>query len=94
MGVLHVTHSMPEAALFDRVVVMDAGRFVLDGRPTEVFRHAGKLRAIGLDVPLVASLADRLRARGVPLGGDILDEADLRVALSALAGSPAPAKPS
>ena len=89
MGVLHITHSMPEAVLFDRVVVLDAGRLVMDGTPAEVFRRVDELREVGLDVPLAASLAHRLRSRGVPLQGDILDEADLRAALSALGGSPA-----
>jgi len=89
MGVLHVTHSMSEAVLFDRVVVMDAGRKVMDDTPAEVFRRVDELREIGLDVPLAASLAHRLRSRGVPLEGDILNPADLRVALSGLEGSPA-----
>jgi energy-coupling factor transport system ATP-binding protein len=88
MGVLHVTHSMSEAALFDRVVVLDDGRLVMDGTPAEVFRRVEELREIGLDVPLAASLAHRLRTRGVPLEGDILSAADLRAAISALA-SPA-----
>ncbi len=85
MGVLHITHSMPEAALFDRVLVMDAGRTVMAGTPAEVFRRVDELREIGLDVPLAASLAHRLRSRGVPLAGDILTDADLREALSVLA---------
>jgi energy-coupling factor transporter ATPase len=84
MGVLHVTHSMSEAALFDRVVVLDEGRMVMDGTPAEVFRRVDELRNVGLDVPLAASIAYRLRARGVPLEGDILNEADLRLALSTL----------
>jgi energy-coupling factor transport system ATP-binding protein len=84
MGVLHVTHSMSEAALFERVVVMDEGRLVLDGTPGEVFRHVEKLREIGLDVPLAASLAHRLRSQGVPLEGDVLAAPDLRDALAAL----------
>jgi len=84
MGVLHVTHSMSEAALFDRVVVLDDGRKVMDGTPAEVFRRVEELREIGLDVPLAASLAHRLRTRGVPLEGDILDVAGLRAAISAL----------
>ncbi len=84
MGVIHVTHSMSEAALFDRVIVMDAGRLVMDGTPAEVFRRADELRAIGLDVPLAASIAQRLRSRGVPLEGDVLTNADLRKAVSAL----------
>jgi energy-coupling factor transporter ATPase len=86
MGVLHITHSMSEAVLFDRVIVMDAGRKVMDGTPSEVFRRVEELREIGLDVPLAASLAHRLRKRGVSLEGDILNEADLRAAISALAG--------
>ncbi len=87
MGVLHVTHSMSEAVLFERVVVMEAGRKILDGTPVEVFRHVERLREVGLDVPLAASLAHRLRSRGVPLEGDVLDAADLREAISAATGS-------
>ena len=92
MGVLHVTHSMSEAVLFERVVVLEAGRKILDGTPTEVFRHVERLREVGLDVPLAASLAHHLRSRGVPLEGDVLDVADLREAISSATGSPAPSE--
>src|SRR5919202_5877148 len=85
MGVLHVTHSMYEAVLLERVVVMDAGRVILDGTPAEVFRDVERLREVGLDVPLAASLAHRLRARGIPLEGDILNIEDLRAAISVAA---------
>ncbi len=92
MGVLHVTHSMSEAVLFDRVVVLEAGRKILDGTPAEVFRHVERLREVGLDVPLAASLAHRLRARGIPLSGDVLDAADLRRAVSAATGAQVPSE--
>ncbi len=85
MGVLHVTHSMYEAVLFERVVVMDEGRAILDGTPAEVFREVEMLRNVGLDVPLAASLAHRLRASGIPLEGEILKIEDLRAALSVAA---------
>jgi energy-coupling factor transport system ATP-binding protein len=83
MGVLHVTHSMYEAVLFERVVVMDAGRVIIDGPRAKVFRDVERLREVGLDVPLAASLAHRLRARGIPIDEDILNTADLRASLSA-----------
>ena len=88
MGVLHVTHSMYEAVLFERVVVIDAGRVILDGPPAEVFRDVERLREVGLDVPLAASLAHRLRDRGIPIGEDILNASDLRAALTAVDSSP------
>jgi energy-coupling factor transport system ATP-binding protein len=88
MGVLHVTHSMYEAVLFERVVVMDEGRVILDGTPAEVFGNVDRLREVGLEVPLAASLAHRLRARGIPLEGDILNLEDLRAALSVVADPP------
>ena len=91
MGVVHVTHSMYEAVLFERVVVMDAGHVVLDGPPAEVFRDVEKLREVGLDVPLAASLAHRLRSFGVPLADGILNEADLRAAISTIPRSWRPA---
>jgi len=91
MGVLHVTHSMSDASLFERVVVLEAGRKILDGTPAEVFRNVELLREVGLDVPLAASLAHRLRSRGVQLRDDVLDAADLREAISA-AGTSAPSE--
>lgn len=82
MGVIHVTHFMAEAALFDRVIVLDAGRIVMDGTPVEVFRNVDELRGMGLDVPLAASLAHRLRSRGLALEEDVLSDSNLRQALA------------
>jgi energy-coupling factor transport system ATP-binding protein len=83
-GVIHITHFMAEAALFDRVIVLDQGRVVLDGTPAQVFAAADRLRHIGLDVPVAASLAARLRAHGLSLPPDITTDADLRRGLQAV----------
>jgi energy-coupling factor transporter ATPase len=55
-GILFVTQFPDEALGFDRLVVMDRGRIVLDDFPERVFRHAGRLRKMGLDVPVESEL--------------------------------------
>ena len=48
LAVLHITHFMHEIISFDRVVVMDGGRVLMQGTPREVFARADDLRAVGL----------------------------------------------
>lgn len=72
LGVVLITHFMHEATRADRVIVMDAGRIVLDGTPASVFSQVDRLHQLSLDVPHVARIAAALRERGVPLRPDIL----------------------
>ena len=77
MTVIWITHFMEEAAVADRVVVLDQGRVALDGPPAQVFSKVKQLQALGLDVPPMAELASRLRAGGVNLGEGILTVEDM-----------------
>jgi energy-coupling factor transport system ATP-binding protein len=70
--VVWITHFMEEAALSDRVVVMHHGEIRMDGTPKEVFSHGDDLRALRLDVPPMALLAQELNSRGLNLPSDIL----------------------
>ncbi|MBQ8510732.1 MAG: energy-coupling factor transporter ATPase [Clostridia bacterium] len=63
--ILHITHYMNEAALCDRVVVINEGEIELDGKPGEVFTHVAQLERIGLDVPQTAELLHELSLSGV-----------------------------
>ncbi len=49
--VVLITHFMDEAVKADRVVVMDSGRIVMQGKPKEIFSKVEELRSHGLDVP-------------------------------------------
>ncbi|MDR2770481.1 MAG: energy-coupling factor transporter ATPase, partial [Clostridiales Family XIII bacterium] len=71
--VVLITHFMEEAVKADRVVIMDAGKIVLDGPPAEVFAHSDEIRALYLDVPLTVELCDRLRRRGHDIPQGIVD---------------------
>lgn len=82
--VLHVTHQMEEAALADRVIVLDGGRVVLDGRPGEVFSNGSGIREAGLDLPPVTELFELLNREGFGLPGGILDPDEAVEALLAL----------
>ena len=64
-----ITHHMDEAAMADRVVVMDSGSVVMDGTPEEVLIRVEELRAIGLAAPHTVELLHGLRQDGfnVPL---------------------------
>lgn len=70
--VVWITHFMEEAARCGRVVVMDAGRAVMDGTPQEVFSQAERLRSMRLDVPPMVSLGDLLRERGLPVAREAM----------------------
>ncbi len=71
--VVLITHFMEEAAEADRIIIMDEGELKLDGTPEEVFAHAEELRQMNLDVPVTVDLADRLRARGIDVPGNIIN---------------------
>ncbi len=72
MTVVLITHYMEEAALADRVVVMDDGRILTDGSPRQVFSQADKLKSVGLDVPQPTALCAALRQAGIPIAADRL----------------------
>ncbi len=65
--VVLITHFMEEAALCDRIVVMNDGEVFLDGEPKEVFKHAQKLKDVGLTIPEVTSLCNSLNKFGVKI---------------------------
>lgn len=62
--VIHITHDMSEAALADRIIVLDHGSVFADGTPAEVFSNVSGLRSIGLDVPQSTALLYELSAHG------------------------------
>lgn len=75
--VVHITHHMEEAALADRVVVMEEGSIVMQGTPKEIFKEVEKLRKLGLDVPVVTELVYDLNKEGYNIPGDIVSVDEL-----------------
>ena len=80
--VVYITHYMEEAAIADRVIVMEDGKVIDDGTPYEVFSNIEKIRSVGLDVPQSTELAELLREDGMDLPGDILTTEECIAALT------------
>lgn len=66
--VVLVSHSMEDiASLADRIVVMNQGEVAMQGTPHEIFKGAKDLKTMGLAVPQITEVCDRLREAGLPL---------------------------
>ena len=64
--IILVSHSMEEVArTVDRLVVVNDGVIPFRGTPEEVFRHGPELEAMGLGVPQMTRVFNRLKAMGV-----------------------------
>lgn len=71
--IILITHYMEEAAVSDRVVVMEDGNIVLRGTPREVFSQVDKIKGLGLDVPQVTELAYELKKDGLDISTEVLN---------------------
>ena len=65
--VILITHHMDEAAMAQRVVVLDKGSVAIDGTPEEVFSQVEKLHSIGLAAPETVELCWELNKLGFRL---------------------------
>lgn len=61
--IIYITHFMEEAAVAQRVLVMEGGRIIKDDTPREIFTDVKEMRRLGFDVPVAAELAARLRKK-------------------------------
>ncbi len=84
LTVVLITHYMEEAAMADRVVVMDKGKIVLNDVPKQVFSQVRLLKGLGLDVPQVTELCYLLNKSGLTLPDDILTVEECADALTRL----------
>lgn len=69
-----ITHYMEEAAMADRVVVIDKGQVIIDDVPKKVFSQVEKMKSVGLDVPQVTELCYELKKAGFDISTQIIDE--------------------
>ncbi len=77
LAVVHVTHNPAEAAEANRIVVLEQGRIVADGKPGEILTDLKLLHGLKLQGTVAAELAHLLRQRGLNLPTAILQNREL-----------------
>jgi len=70
--IMHITQSMEEAALADRIIVMNSGKVIYTGKPDEVLSKVEKMKEWHLEAPAMAVLAEKIREAGVNLPSGII----------------------
>ncbi len=80
--IIFISNSMDEVAtMAERIVVIDEGRIIMDDSTREVFSRIEELHSIGLELPEVTVLIDKLRSAGFNLPAGVLN---VKEAISAI----------
>lgn len=76
-----VSHSMEDMAKYcDNIVLMKNAQVVKTGTVAEIFAEPSLLYESGLSMPAVFEIAEKLRARGIPLSGELYTVEGLKAA--------------
>ncbi len=66
--VIFVSHSMEDVAqMADKIIVMNKGKVAMMGTPGEVFSRGDELLGMGLDIPEVTKICNKLNSAGYPI---------------------------
>lgn len=82
--VILITHFMDEAVNADRIIVMEKGKIIKEGRPKEVFTDKELAKSFEADLPCGVELAMRLREGGLDVPEDIVTDEELADYLAGL----------
>ncbi|NLU50051.1 MAG: energy-coupling factor transporter ATPase [Syntrophomonadaceae bacterium] len=74
--IIQVTHNMEEAAIADRLIVMNQGTVVADGPPSRVLSNINQLKLLGLAPPRITELMYYLQRMGEDVRTDIFTVTD------------------
>lgn len=68
-----ITHYMEEAALADRIIVINNGEVAIEGTPKEVFKNVELMKKLHLDVPQVTELSYYINKANKKMPNDVLE---------------------
>lgn len=69
---ISITHDIEEAYLSDRVMILNDGKIVKDGKPIDVFTDEDEIRSLNLDIPFVLKVKNSLKKRNIEVPSEIV----------------------
>ena len=82
--VIQITHYMEEAAMADRVIIINDGTIAADSTPRDIFSRVDFLKSVGLEAPQGTELIWELRKDGFDLPDNCVTDDECIAALSEL----------
>lgn len=74
MTVISITHDIEEAAKADRIILLNQGEIVQDGKPKDILSDVNMLEELGLNAPFAYLVSNGLKKLGVPVNAQIDEE--------------------
>ena len=78
LTILSITHDIDEADMADNIIVLNDGKILAQGSPTDIFSQTEMLRKIGLDIPFVNKLINKLDQVGIKIPKDVQTKDELK----------------
>lgn len=63
--IINVTHDMEETIYGDKIIVLDGGKVIFNDYKEVVYKEEKKLKSIGLELPFMVDLSNKLRYYGL-----------------------------
>ncbi len=66
-SIIFITHDIEEAMKFDRLIVMDKGKIIIDDQTKNILQYENKIVDLGLDIPFAIKMRNKICQYGIDL---------------------------
>ena len=74
LTIISITHDIDEALLSDKVLILNKGKLVKEGKPQDILRDESALLEVKLDMPFVYKIEKELKEIGINSNAETIDQ--------------------
>ena len=74
LTIISITHDIDEALLSDKVLILNKGKLVKEGKPQDILRDESALLEVKLDMPFVYKIEKELKEIGINSNAENIDQ--------------------